>query len=166
MAKKYIEWNDAEQTNKEVEGLQESSGAADAGKIPALNAKGEIDKTMLPNIEIKTRLAAENLTAGQYVYIDAAEEVNIASADVGGNPTFGYVEDTVLAGASVDVYFDGTNASLSALIPGDEYFLSDVTPGAVVNTAPVGANKIIQSVGYAISPTEIQTNFSRPIKRA
>ncbi len=166
MAKKYLEWSDTDQTNKEVEGLQTSAGAADDGKIPALNAKGEIDKTMLPNVEIKTRVAGENLNAGDYIYIDATQEARKASAAVAGNAAIGYVEDTVLAAANVDCYFDGTNGSLAGLTPGDQYFLDDTTPGTVTDTAPIGANKILQSVGWAISATEIQTNFGTPIKRA
>jgi hypothetical protein len=166
MANKYIEWSDTDQTNKEVEGLVTSSGASDSGKIPALNAKGEIDKTMLPNVEIKNLPSGENLTAGDYVYVDSSGDVRKASGAAAGNAARGYVEDNVTAPANVDVYFDGTNASLSGLTVGDQYFLDDTTPGGITNTAPVGANKIIQSVGWAISATEIPTQFGQPIKRA
>jgi hypothetical protein len=166
MADKYTTWSDADQQTLEIEATDVSSGVGNAGDIVALNSKGEIDKTMLPNVEIKNLTAAENLTAGDYIYIDGSGEVRLASAAAAGNAAIGYVEDTVLATNTVDVYFDGTNAALTGLTVGDQYFLSDTTPGGVTNTAPVGANKIIESVGWAISATEIQTNFTAPIKRA
>lgn len=166
MANKYTTWSDADQISVEVEATDVSAGAGDAGKIPALNSAGEIDKTMLPNVEIKNLPSGENLAAGDYVYIDSSGDVRKASGAAAGNAAIGFVEDSVTAPAAVDVYFDGTNSSLSALTVGDQYFLDDTTPGAITDTAPVGANKIIQSIGWAISATEIPTQFGPPLKRA
>lgn len=166
MADKYTGWDDTDQIAKEVEGLVTSAGAGDSGKIPALNASGKIDDTMLPGHEVLIMNAGENVAAGDYVYVDGSGEARLASAAVAGNAAIGYVLDTVTATNPVKVHFDAINSALSGLTVGDQYFLSDVTPGGVTNTAPVGANKIIESLGWAISATEIQTNFTAPIKRA
>lgn len=155
MAQKFNAWSDVEQDVIEIEGLQSSAGAADAGKIPALNSSGEIDPTMLPNSEVKSFVSAENLTAGDFVYINVSGEAAKADAGTTGNPCIGFVRDSVVAPAPVDVLFEGINSDLSGLTPGDEYFLDDVTAGAITNTAPVGQNKTIQSVGRAISATEL-----------
>lgn len=166
MADKYTTWDDVDQISKEIEATDTSAGAGNAGDIVALNSAGLIDDTMLPDREVRSVTAGEGLSAGDYVYIDGAGEARLASAASGGNAAIGYVLDTVIAAASVDVYFDGMNTGLSGLTPGDQYFLDDTTPGDVTNTAPVGSNKIIESVGWAVSATEIQTNFTAPIKRA
>jgi hypothetical protein len=41
---------------KLVEALTSSSGASDAGKIPALDSDGKLDVTMLPIAAIQTRI--------------------------------------------------------------------------------------------------------------
>jgi len=166
MANKYVEWSDTDQTMKEVEATTVSAGAGDSGKIVALNASGEIDPTMLPVSDVKNLPSGENLTAGDFVYVDSSGDVRKASGAAAGNPSIGYVRDSVVSPANVNIYFEGVNASLAGLTTGDEYFLSDTTPGGVTNTAPVGANKIIQSIGNAISATEIVFEPARPVKRA
>lgn len=166
MADKYTTWDDVDQISKEVEATDTSAGAGNAGDIVALNSAGLIDDTMLPDREVRSVTAGEALSAGDYVYINGAGEARLASAAPAGNAAIGFVLDTVIATASVDVYFDGMNSGLAGLTTGDQYFLSDVTAGGITNTAPVGANKIIESVGWAVSATEVQTNFTAPIKRA
>jgi hypothetical protein len=89
MADKYTTWDDVDQITKEIEATDTSAGAGNAGDIVALNAKGEIDKTMLPNVEIKNLSTGETLSAGDYVYIDSAGEVRLASGASGGNPARG-----------------------------------------------------------------------------
>jgi len=166
MANKYTTWSDADQISVEVEATDVSAGAGDAGKIPALGPDGKLSPTMLSETEVKSLPSGENLAAGDYVYVDSSGDVRKASGAAAGNAARGYVLDSVTAPAAVLVYFDGTNSALSGLTVGDQYFLDDTTPGAATNTAPVGANKIIQSVGWAISATEIPTQFGVPIKRA
>ena len=101
--------------------------------------------------------AAEALTAGDFVYIDSAGEVARASAASGGNKAVGYVKDSALLGASVTVYFEGTNDALSGLTPGTEYFLSDTTPGGVVTAAslPADTGELVQKLGLATSATTL-----------
>ena len=56
----------------EVAGLVASAGAADAGKIPALDANGRIDQSMMPvgiGADTKLIVTSEALTAGDFVNI-------------------------------------------------------------------------------------------------
>ena len=53
--------------SQEQEAITTSSGAADAGKIPALNGSGLIDPTMIGTSESLTMVASETLSAGDFV---------------------------------------------------------------------------------------------------
>ncbi|WP_043767501.1 hypothetical protein [Algiphilus aromaticivorans] len=48
MADKYLRRDTSTYNITEQEAIDESAGAADAGKIPALNADGKVDPTMIP----------------------------------------------------------------------------------------------------------------------
>ncbi len=50
MAEKFIEWDATSNRFKQNEGLVVSTGASDAGKIPALAASGKLDATVIPSI--------------------------------------------------------------------------------------------------------------------
>lgn len=152
--------------SQEVEGLATSAGVADAGKIIQTDATGQIDPTLLPNIDSVTATSGEALLAGDLVYIDSAGEVVKASAASGGNEAIGFVLDAVPTATSVTVYFEGRNTGLSALTVGTRYFLSDTTAGAVTDTAPTDTNELVQFVGRAISATTISFEPAQPIKRA
>jgi len=68
----------------------------------------------------------------------------------------------VASGANATVYTDGKNNQVTGMTPG-EVFLSDTTPGKATANAPQGTGKIVQSLGVTVSPTELNTNFGRPI---
>ena len=155
MPDKYIEFDDTLQSQQEVEVIDTSAGAADAGKLIGLDAGGLISPTMLPVSDVVTVTSGEALLAGDFIYIDGSGEARKASAASGGNRTIGYVKTAVGAATSVDVFFEGRNSALAGLTAGDEYFLDDVTAGAVTNTAPTTSGSFVQSVGFAISATEI-----------
>lgn len=163
---KYTTFDDTDQITKEIASNNSSSGPGDANKIVSLNAAGEIDSTMIPSLEVLNLPTSETLAAGDYIYINGSGEATLASAASGGNAAIGYVKVAAVHPTTVDVYFDGLNTALSGLTVGDQYFLSDTTPGGITDTAPVGSNKIIESLGWAINATTIQTNFTAPIKRA
>ena len=162
MADKYIKLVSGVPT--ETEATVQTAGAADAGKILALDANGKLDTTTLPaGIGADTALltASENLAAGDVinVYEDTgAFKVRKADASTAGKHADGFVLNGVTAGNPATVYFEGTIVGLSGVTPG-QLFLSATTPGGFSATPPSGAGKISQIIGIGVSSTSI--NFDR-----
>lgn len=158
MAEKFLERNATSGKVTENEGLQVSSGAGDAGKIPALNSSGQIDITMMPpgvGASTQAVLASENLSAGDFVNIyDNAGTANVRKADstVAGRRAHGYVLSAVLSGNTATIYFEGKNDQLSGIVAGDRLYLGAL--GAVINTVPaMPTNLFHQYLGNALSTT-------------
>ena len=167
MAEKYLKQENG--ILKEQEGLTTSSGASDAGKIPALDSTGKIDQSMMPvgiGADTATIQASEDLAAGDFVNIwddSGTTKVRKADASVSGKFVDGFVLSAVTSGNNATVYFEGTNTQLTGLTGGSIYYLSDTTPGQVTGTPPSGAGKVVQKVGKAFSATEISFEKSDPI---
>lgn len=148
----------------QVEGTVVSSGAGNAGDIPALDSNGKLDVSVLPTgvgPNVKVILASENISAGKYVNIyDNAGTPNVRLADNSNSrEAHGFVKDAVTSGNNATVYFEGTNDDLSGLTPGARQYLA--TAGGVTATPPTfgGGAQISQLVGTAISATEIDTDI-------
>ena len=151
---------------RQVEAKTTSAGAADAGKVPALDSSGKLDESMMPaGIGAATQIlpASENLSAGNFVNIWAdAGTAKVRLADnSNGRPADGYVLDAVSSAADATVYpLDGTNSELTGLTPGAEYWLGTaggVTDTPLDETDAASANKISQYLGKAKSATELIT---------
>jgi hypothetical protein len=151
---------------RQVEAKAASAGAADAGKVPALDSSGRLDMSMMPaGIGADTQIipASEALSAGNLVNIwsdSGAVKVRLAD-NSNGRPADGYVLDSVASAADATVYpMDGTNSELTGLTPGAEYWLG--AAGGVIDT-PLdetdsgNVNKISQYIGKAKSATELIT---------
>jgi hypothetical protein len=158
---------------KEVEGLVESAGAGDAGKILALDAAGKLANSVMPvgiGADTKILPSSENLAAGDFVNIwDDAGTLKVRKADASGGvakKADGFVLAAVTSPANATVYFEGTNNQLTGLTIGVDYFLSAVTPGGVVATPPGTTNHIAQWLGKSTATTEIATELGEPITRA
>lgn len=155
---------------KQLFGLQVSTGAADAGKIPALNDDGVIDETMLPagvGANTVSAAASESLAAGDFVNLwDDAGVLKVRKADNSNNRRAdGYVKVVVSSAASATVYRLNTiNANRSGLTPGAEYWLG--TAGGVISSPldPVtDTGKTDQYLGIAKSATELVTVEYEPV---
>lgn len=59
-----------------------------------------------------------------------------------------------------------TGAVLSGLTTNENYFLSEVTPGALTTSAPTGSGEIVLHVGRAFSPTELVIQIGTQIRRS
>jgi hypothetical protein len=154
---------------QEVNFTVASTGVADAGKGIGLDPAGRLDSSMMPVgivPDTYTSTAFEALVAGAKVYIRTDGQIANASAAVGGNAADGFVLAASATGASATVYFEGRNTSKTGLTVALTYFLSDTVAGGVMTTQPVGAGKIYQTVGKAISATSLNTEFSVPVLRA
>lgn len=155
----------------EYAGITTSAGAASAGDVPVLDATGRLDPSMMPpgvGAENEVIVASGALGNGDFVNVyNNAGTANCRKADASASGglakrAHGYVLAAVASGANATVYTDGKNNQVTGLSAG-EVFLSDTTPGKATNTPPTGSGKIVQSLGVAVSATELNTGFGRPI---
>ncbi len=152
----------------QVEATQTSAGAGDAGEIVALNSSGKVDITMMPSgvgTPTISATAGEDLSAGNFVYINTADANKIykADADAAAKFAIGYVVSAVSTGAAITVYFEGINDQLSGLTVGTHLYLS-ATAGAATATKPSTTGQIVQYLGTAISTTSMAFNPQLPIE--
>jgi hypothetical protein len=156
----------------ETEGQVTSAGAGDAGKIPALDAGGKLDSTLMPSgtgldtITVTVEDAA-GLAAGDLVNIFDNTGPKVRRADASnGRTAHGYVITAYADAASAVVYKEGTDNQLTGMTPGATQFLSGVTPGARTETAPSTTGHIVQKVGVAYSATDMDWEPAEPITLA
>jgi hypothetical protein len=161
-------------TLAEVAASQVSTGAADAGKIPALDSTGKLDSSMMPvgagSAETISVVASEAISAGAHVNLwtnAGVANVRNADASTSGKEANGFLLAGVASGATAVVYqASQTNTQLTGLTPGGRYFLSDATPGAVTLTVPTGTGKTVQVIGRAASATSMVFAPAPPITLA
>ena len=156
MADKYIKNNAGVLT--EVEGLQTSAGAGDAGKIPALDSTGRLDNSMMPvgiGADTKSITASENLAAGDFVNVHSSSGAKVRKADAttAGKEAHGFVLAAVTSGQNATVYFEGANTQVSGQTPGAVFL--QTTAGTAGATAPSTSGNVVQRLGVAVSATEI-----------
>jgi hypothetical protein len=159
MANKYLEVGTSGLPT-EREATVVSAGSGDAGKIVALASNGRLDQSVLPTgigQPTYTGNAAENLAAGDLVYVTATGTVAKAdaSASNASKTAVGFVLTAVTNGNPATVYLEGINDSLSGLTVGSRYFLSGTTAGGITATAPSTAGHVVQLVGVAVSANSL-----------
>lgn len=143
--------------------------AASYDKIPALDASGRLDVTMLPvgaGPEVSIVLASEAIAAGNFVNIyDNAGTANCRNADstVAGKEAHGFVLAAVASAANATVYFTGENTQRVGLTVGTQYLAA---AGSCSTTPPTTAGHLVQGVGFATTPTSMIVEFSNPITLA
>lgn len=152
---------------KQIFAIATSAGAADAGKIPALDSTGRIATSMMPvgiGANTTQATASEAIGAGKFInYWDNAGVFSMRLADnSNGRQADGYVTAAVASGAVGTGYpLDGTNAQLTGLTVGTRYWLGTaggVTPTPLDEADAGNANKISQYLGVAKSTTELVTD--------
>lgn len=151
----------------QIEGLIASLGAADAGKIPALDATGRLDESMMPlgvGAQTTSAPATDTLSAGNFVNFWSDGGVFSVRLADNSNGRFadGFVKDAFSIAATAVVYpLDGTNAELSGLTEGARYWLDTagaVTPTPLDEADVANSGKISQYLGIAKSTTELVTD--------
>lgn len=159
---KYLALDPTSSLPKETAGLQTSSGVGSAGAIPALNASGVIDATMMPPgvaVNAQSFPTSENLAAGALVNIfnsTGTPTARNANATDATKPAQGVVLTSSTSPAANTVYFPGALITgLSGLTIGAAVFLSASTSGGATSTAPSAAGNLVQQVGSAMSATEL-----------
>ena len=161
---KYLYNNSGTVTEKAA--VQSSAGAGDAGKIPALDAAGKLDNSLMPTgigADTASITASENLAAGDLVNIhnSTGAKVRKADATTAGREAHGFVLSAVTSGAAATVYFEGSNTGVTGLTPGPQ-FLS-TTAGIATATAPSGTGNVVQRVGFATAAAALNFQAGIPI---
>lgn len=146
-----------------------SAGSGDSGKIPSLDASGRLDTTFMPSgigADTWQGTTSEAVSAGDLVNIwnSTGAKIRKADATTAGKRAHGYVLAAAASGASATVYFEGTNAQVTGLTPG-ELWLS-TTPGAATSTPPSGSGNVVQRVGFGTSATSLNFQAGDPITLA
>jgi hypothetical protein len=147
----------------EIFGQQTSAGAADAGKIVALDDTGRLDNSMMPvgiGADTASIVTSEALAAGDWVNVHnvtGAARARKADATTAGKAVDGFVLAAAGSGANATVYFEGTNTQVSGQTPGDVFL--QTTAGAGGATVPSTAGNVVQRIGTAVSATAV--NFER-----
>lgn len=158
-------------TTTEVAASQTSAGAGDAGKIPALDATGKLDTSMMPvgvAADVKVMTTSENLAAGDFVNVYNVAGVATARRADGsttGKIANAFVLAATTSGTNATLYFVGPNTQVSGATPG-VVFLSATTPGGFSSTAPSAAGQTVQRLGVATSATEINFTPAAPLTLA
>ena len=108
----------------------------------------------------------QDVTDGDALFMRTSDgQVGKASAADGTleNATvIGFANSTVSANSSVKVVVVGLK-TLSSLNPGDLFFLSDSTAGAITTTPPSGAGKAVTRVGEASTATDFAIHIEPPV---
>lgn len=152
----------------EENAINVSAGAADANKIPKLDAAGALPISMLPagvGAETITATTSEALAAGDFVNLwnSTGLKARKADATVAGKEAHGFVLSAVASGAAATVYLPSqTNTSASGRTIGSRQFLS-TTPGLAQETAPAATGNVVQQLGVAYSATGVLFNPTQPI---
>ena len=169
-AKKFLRTGTGNELFDEVAGIVISSGAANDGDIPALDAAGKLDVSVMPTgIGADTSLlpSSENLAAGDLVNLwndSGTLKVRKADATTSGKQADGFVLSAVTAPANATVYHDGTNTQVTGLTPGKQWL--STTPGKSTHIRPTASGNVQQPVGVAITATSLTFNVGETIKVA
>ena len=154
-------------TITEEAAIQASAGAGDAGKIPALDAAGRIDNSMMPTgigADTSSIVSSENLAAGDLVNIwnnTGTANVRKADATVAGKEAHGFVLAAVTSPAAATVYFEGSNTGVTGLTPGPQFLAT--TAGLCTAAAPAASGNVVQRVGFATSATNVNFQSQTPV---
>lgn len=153
----------------EIAGVVTSAGAGNDGDIPALDATGRLDTSMMPvgiGADTASITASEALAAGDFVNIwnSTGAKARKADATTAGKEAHGFVLAAVSSSASATVYFEGTNTQVTGQTPGNVFL--QTTAGTAGATVPSTAGNIVQNLGVATSTTSINFERGTPITLA
>lgn len=156
MADKYLYNNAGTLTEREAKVT--SAGAGDTGKIPALDAAGRLDTSMMPvgiGADTASITTSEAVAAGDFINIhnSSGAKARKADATTAGKEAHGFVLAGAASGALATVYFEGTNTQVSGLTAGVVFLAT--TAGTATGTAPSASGNVVQRLGVALSATAV-----------
>lgn len=112
-------------------------------------------------------LAFENLNNGDALYMRTSDgkvgKASAANGNLENALVVGFADSSVSTGNTVKVVTTGLKTIAPVLDPGDIYFLSAVTPGAISTTPPSTAGQAVTRVGEAASASDFCIQLEPPI---
>ena len=113
--------------------------------------------------------AFESIADGDAVYMRSSDgQVGKASAANGAlenSHVVGFADSAVSSGNEVKVLVVGMK-TMSSIDPGDLYYLSPTTAGAITTTAPTGSGQAVTRVGEGATSTSFSIYVEPPVKLA
>ena len=156
---------------KEEAALVVSAGAGSDGRIPALDAAGKLDLTVMPagiGANTVAVLASEALAANDLVNIynnTGVANVRKADAATEGKEANGFVKSAFAGAATATVYTSGNHITgLTGLTTGRVYL--SATAGLITGTPPASSGNVVQCIGTAIGATTVAFEPEEPITLA
>ena len=156
---------------QEYRPVQTSAGVGDAGKVPALDAAGRLDTSMMPvgvSAETVSFVASGAIGVGKFVNLHLANSVlkGRLADNSNGRKAHCFVTTAVAdAATGTGFYSSNKNDQLSGMTIGDVQFLG--TAGGVTSTVPAaGAGVLVQPLGIAESATALTFETMQTIERA
>ena len=133
-----------------------SYGDDDQSPSYTVDADGRLTAAADVHIPITTYLTAgENLTAGDMIGVNASGQAVRANANSCDTRAIGAIVSSFSSSATAKVYTSKFKLTgLSGLTAGGRYYLS-TTAGQVTDTFDLTSTYIVQSVGIAVSSTEL-----------
>lgn len=153
----------------EIKGVVVSAGAGNDGDIPALDATGRLDTSVMPvgiGADTKVVVTSEALAAGDWVNLwnSTGLKARKADATVAGKEVWGFVLASATSGGNATVYFEGTNNQVSGQSVGPVYL--QTTAGTGGATVPSASGNVVQMIGVALSATEVNFERGTPVTLA
>lgn len=131
-------------------------GDDDQSPTYTVDEDGRLTDATDVHIPITTYLTAgENLAAGDAIAVNSSGEAVKANADSCDTRAIGFVKSAFTSATTAKVYTSPTKITgLSGLTAGERYYLS-TTDGEITDTFDLTSTYIVQSVGIALSSTEL-----------
>lgn len=107
----------------------------------------------------------EDVSQGDALYLRTSDGLvgkAIANGSLDEAYVVGFADTTVLSGGVVKVLVVGF-ANQTGLSPGDHYFLSDASAGAITSTPPSTPGNYVVRIGEAASASELAIQLEPPI---
>lgn len=147
-----------------------SAGAGNDGDIPALDATGKLDASMMPSgfgQNTENMVTSEAIGANAFVnFWNSAGTAKCRNADATteGKEANGFVKAAFGSGASATVFLSGnTNTGLSGMTPGARQFLVVGSAGTRTETPPATSANVVQCLGVAASATDLLFEPESPV---
>ena len=170
MADKFVDIKPGTGLLRERTPISVSAGAADAGKLFALDPNGKIDPSLEYGTSVKSYPVSEAVALGAAINVwndGGVSKVRNAIASATPIKCTGIaLTAQAVVGQQVKIVLDDeVLAGYAGLTPDAEYFLSDTVPGGITATPPTGAGTILQRIGRADQATNLLIDISDPIER-
>lgn len=141
----------------------DEGGTGHENVIVQTDATGRLANSLMPvglAAEVVTCNASENLASGDLVNLWSdsgtlkARKADASAANA-GKKADGFTLEAVDQDNPAAVHLEGDITGLTTLTIGATYYLSGSTAGAITATAPSTSGYLLQSIGKAVSATEL-----------